>query len=53
MNIEQKVMVLRELRKQHAYLIEEFDRCAEADTASYKILLTSIQEKIEQILKTI
>jgi hypothetical protein len=50
MNIEQKVMMLRELRKQHAYFLKNSknNQGLMADE-----LIVKVEEKIEQILKTI
>jgi hypothetical protein len=53
MNIEQKVMMLRELRKLHSYMVEELERSLPTDEEHYRDQVTLIAEKIEQILKTV
>lgn len=48
MNVEQKVMMLKELRKQHKYLKSIPDKEHNDSTLT---LIVLIEEKIEQILE--
>jgi hypothetical protein len=53
MNIQEKVIVLRELRKQHNYFINEMSNLAGNLERRTMTRLRLIEKKIEQILKTI